>query len=585
MAGANRASILAVDIGSENTRGLLFEIVDGVYQLAASGRGKTSIGAPRDDVSIGLAHVLDDIASEANRRFLDEAGQLVKPEREGGEGVDHCLVTASAGQPIRAILLGLQPKISIDAVMLAAAPFYLDIVAKIHLFDGMSERARLNRIVDSRADLIILSGGVDGGAHSAMLNMLGLLRQALSAMTPGGRPAILYAGNRDLAAATRDSLGQMAEVISAPNISPGHGQLKLEPLKRALSGFYGEFRARRGSGFQHVTRQSDGGIGSTAHGFERMIAFFGKARGVGVLGIDCGGVKSQIALAQGDRVRSALRHDIGLGMGAARLLELTGEEALKKWLPFQPQPGELARVALDKGLRAGSSPRDMRQRTIEYAFLRAAVGLLLTELDGVDDASVERLRLVITAGATLSGSGQGALDMLLLSEVLPLGGVTNFKCDRHGALPALGMLAEVEPAAVVQLLEGGVVEHVGSLVKAAGKCATGKRALTATVTSSTGENFKREVAAGEVWRVPLEAGDFADLRIACARGVTVDGKRRSRMRLDGGRGGILFDARLSPLQEDASLTERAINMLRWFAAVTGDDQPVVIPESWLAPAE
>ena len=29
------------------------------------------------------------------------------------------------------------------------------------------------------------------------------------------------------------------------------------------------------------------------------------------------------------------------------------------------------------------------------------------------------------------------------------------------------------------------------------------------------------------------------------------------------------------------MTERAVNMLRWFAAVTGEDQPVMIPESWL----
>ena len=32
------------------------------------------------------------------------------------------------------------------------------------------------------------------------------------------------------------------------------------------------------------------------------------------------------------------------------------------------------------------------------------------------------------------------------------------------------------------------------------------------------------------------------------------------------------------------MTVRAVNMLRWFAAVSGGDEPVVIPESWLAGA-
>ena len=31
-----------------------------------------------------------------------------------------------------------------------------------------------------------------------------------------------------------------------------------------------------------------------------------------------------------------------------------------------------------------------------------------------------------------------------------------------------------------------------------------------------------------------------------------------------------------------TMTERAVNMLRWYAAVTGQERPVVIPESWLA---
>lgn len=584
MAGQPR-SILAVDIGSENTRVFLFDIADGSYRLAGQRRGKTSIGAPRDDVGIGLAAALGDLAAATNRRLLDDSGQLIKPEGSERDGVDHCVITTSAGQPVRAILLGLQPQISIDAVMLGAAPFYMDIVAKIHLFDGMSDRARLNRIVDSRADLIILSGGADGGAHSAMMNMLALLREALTAMTAGGRPTILYAGNRDLAAGARAALGQLAEVLTAPNISPDHGRVQLEPLKRALSNFYSEFRCRRGSGFQNAARHSDGGIASTAHGFERMIAFFARTSGSGVLGLDCGGVKSQLALAHGDYVRSALRHDIGLGMGAAALLERTGEAALHQWLPFQPQPGELAQVAQYKSMRPASAPRDMRQRTIEYAFLRAAIALMLDDLDAAKDPAFKNLGLVVTAGATLGGSGQGALDMLLLADVLPLAGVTAFKCDRQGVLPALGTLAAEEPAAVVQALESGVVEHVGSLVKAAGKRAAGKTALTVTIQPSDGERIKREIAAGDVWRLPLAPGESADIRISAARGVSVDGKRRSRLRLAGGRGGVLFDARLTPLSQGDSLTERAIAMLRWFAAVTGDDQPVMIPESWLAPID
>ena len=54
------------------------------------------------------------------------------------------------------------------------------------------------------------------------------------------------------------------------------------------------------------------------------------------------------------------------------------------------------------------------------------------------------------------------------------------------------------------------------------------------------------------------------------------------MQLRGGRGGLLFDARLDRAPAEESITERAVKMLRWFAAVSGESQPVMIPESWLA---
>ena len=97
----------------------------------------------------------------------------------------------------------------------------------------------------------------------------------------------------------------------------------------------------------------------------------------------------------------------------------------------------------------------------------------------------------------------------------------------------------------------------------------------------SGEIIGREIIVGDVWHLPVPAGSSADISLQMGRGIRVDGKRRMRLRLRGGRGGILFDARLATMSATGSMTERAVNMLRWFAAVTGEEHPVVIPESWL----
>ena len=147
---------------------------------------------------------------------------------------------------------------------------------------------------------------------------------------------------------------------------------------------------------------------------------------------------------------------------------------------------------------------------------------------------------------------------------------------------ALGALAAVQPRAVVQLANSHVLEDAGTLIRATGHATAGAIALRVSARLESGELLQREIADGDVWRLPLAAKARADVRIQARRGVSVGGKRRLRLQLTGGRSGLLFDARLNTLEKESSMTARAVKMLRWFAAVSGDDEPVVIPESWLA---
>lgn len=586
MTEGRKDSILAVDFGSVNTRALLFDVVEGEYVLVAQCQGKTTIDTPVADALHGLTKVLRDLSAATQRRLLDEAGALIKPEQTERVGIDYCITTASAGKPIKVALVGLLPDKGIASARRALVPFYTDIVAQVHLQDGRSDRARLNRLAECKPDLIFICGGADGGARAAMQSKLELTRQALMAIQPGVRPTILYAGNKDLLASARDTLGQLVEVMAAPNIRPAPQVEALEPTKKQLARFYDEFRRRAGNSYQNIASISDTGVLPTAQGFEVMTAFYARMLGKGVLSLDIGGAKSLLCIARGDRRRCALRTDIGMGQNAANTLALAGEEAVKAWLPFQPRKGELAKYAAKKSLRTVNQPLDMRERYIEFALLRAGIQLLLADAkDPGAQIDLSRLGLILMGGATLVGSGQGALDMMLLSDALPLGGLTKVMCDRYGALPALGALAAANPSAVVQLLQRDLVEHVGSLIKATGSASVGARAMQISIALPSGEIFRRDIAVGDVWHLPAPAGSSVDISLQVGRGMRVGDKRRLRLRLRGGRGGILFDARLSALSTSESMTERAVNMLRWYAAVTGEDQPVMIPESWLTVEE
>lgn len=570
-------SILAADFGSVHTRALLFDKVDGRFQLVASGSGRTTIGAPIDDVQVGLAKILREMSEATGRRFLDEGGGIIGPEQADRVGVDYFLTTTSVGPSTRAALVGLYPQVSIKAARRAIAPFYLDAVAEAHLEDGLSARGRLNRIIHSRPQIIIITGGADGGARTVLLEMLALVREAVSLMPPGGKPTVLYAGNSSLAASVREMLSQQVEVLLAPNIRQ-QGRDALEPVQADLGRYFDSVQRRR-KGFQRIALASDSGIVPTARPIETMTAFFSRLRDQDVLTIDLGSARTMLSLGRRGSVQSVIRKDIGIGHSASAALELIGEEEIGRWLPFHPRKGELAQYALNKGLRPASVPLDMRDRYIEYALLRAGIRMMAGELSQLDRSGVS---LVIVAGGIFSGGGQGALDMMLLADALELGGVVQVRSDPHGALAALGALASVEPTAVVQLANGNVLESVGSLLRVSGQAAAGTRALKVQARRDSGEVIEREVIAGDMWHLPVAHSSTAELRIQVRRGLSIGGKRRLRLKLTGGRGGVLIDARLGAQASAATKTERAVNMLRWYAAVTGQEGPVAIPESWLA---
>ncbi len=576
MSGRAMRRILAADIGSVHTRALLFDLVEGEYRLVAQGRRRSAAGAPSDDAHAGFVAALDEIAKAGGPKLFDEDMRLIRSGQPESVGVDYCLTTTSAGPPIRALLIGLYADQDIAASRRAIAPYYVDVAAELRLDDGLNARARLNRIAQCQPQLVVITGGTDGGARTALLEMLAVLRQAVALTHSGSRPQVIYAGNSSLIEAAREMLSQHVEVLIAPNIRQPDG-FNLKGLQAALATVFHE--SKSGSQvFAKLAAASDSGILPSARGIETMTAFFSRQVSGGAIAIDIGSAHAQLSLAEGGEARTHLRNDIGLGGSAASALDLLGEAAIAEWLPFQPRRDELAQYVLDKGVGSDRLPLDMRERTIEYAIMRAGMRFMLAELG---EEAGNRLSLALLAGGGFAGCGAGALDMLLLADGLQCDGILEVKSDRHGALSALGALATVQPKAVVQLLNRDVLEPVGSLIRVTGKASRGDTALKVSLRHENGDRQERVLKVGDLWRYPLAADAKVELQAQTPRGLAIGGKRRLRMELSGGRGGLLFDARLDPLASRANAREGALDMLRWFAAATDDDQPVLIPESWL----
>jgi hypothetical protein len=583
------SSILAVDFGSVHTRALLFDVVDGEYRLVARGQTRTTIGFPIDDVNIGVGRILKDISEATGRRFFNERGQIITPEQSDRSGVDHYITTASAGRPIQVVMVGLVPNISIASALRATSASYIEPVAEIHLEDGLSEEERINHIILSRPDLIFISGGTDGGAKSALLDLLNLLQLAVKLIPEQIRPTVLYAGNKKLADKAKDLLGDLTKVLISPNVRPTEEEEELEPAQILLGQAYDEHKERHGFSFRNVASMTSSGILPTAQGFATLTEFFAQTLGENALSIDVGSTTTVLSMSVHKDINTAVRTDIGMGHSAYSLLQGIDEESITEWLPFYLQPDELVTYTLNKRLRPATVPMNLREMYIEHALLRAGIRYMLSDarlnwdnLPLYDD--MPHIGLIIGAGATLTGTGYSALDMLLMVDAIQPTGVTHIKADPHGVIPALGALALREPNAVVQLIDDAIIDHLGTVISVSGNPSIGSRAMNLKITTDDGEEFEHEIEGGRLWLLPLPENVSLNVQIKLSRGLTIGNKSKLKINLHGGQAGVLFDARGRSLSMGATPEERAENMPHWFATVTEQD-PVEIPASWLVAPE
>src|SRR5690606_36527644 len=137
-------SILAVDFGSVHTRAVLIDQIGGVFELVGFARTRTTDTFPSQDVKVGLDRVLVQLTEVTRRKFTGQDGTVITPESPDRSGVDTFVVTASGGRPLRAVVVGLMPELSVRTALDTLSNTYADVVNIVTLQDGRTADERLN---------------------------------------------------------------------------------------------------------------------------------------------------------------------------------------------------------------------------------------------------------------------------------------------------------------------------------------------------------------------------------------------------------------------------------------------------------
>lgn len=587
-------SILIADIGSVKTKVGLIDQVGEEFRVIGTGASLTTMGAHGNDVFEGVRRAIEQIQTRTHRRLLTSEGELVTPEATDGQGVDAFVAVTSAPPPLRVAIVGLSREVSVAAAVRAINGTYALVEATIAL-DQMGGRwlkvesngnppgdsaapAKLQdpsvvvaeKLARAMPDVIVLVGGIDGGATNALYEIANLVAAIAAARDEDARPTIIFAGNREARAEISARLGAVAPLRVVDNVHPALDRENLTPLLRELEALYEERRITNAPSFSALSNWLTVPLMPAARSFEYAIRFLSQNLMQGVLGIDMGGTTTTLVSARGEAFTRTVRADLGLGRSVEKIIAQSGVERLYGWSPGEDLTIEEAHAHwLNRAAYPAVIPTTQQDWHLCQALAREAL------LIAARDAKIEmdEINLVVMSGSIFSrNSNQGGLALLALDALEPRRPLT-LAVDSFGLLPAFGALALVNPLAAAQVIAQDGFSPLASAVTATSFYREGTVEVRVKMKAPGSGEMSVEIQHGSLELIPVAAGQKAALEVRPAPGVNLDegNTRRGplKVEIEGGAVGLIVDARGRPIAFPAPLDKRRVKTQEWLWDVGG----------------
>ena len=585
-------SILATDCGSTTTKAILIEKRGDEYHLVARGEAPTTVEAPVEDVTAGVINAITEVEELAGRRLLKD-GQIIKPQ-QGNEGTDLYISTSSAGGGLQMMVAGVVRNLtaeSAERAALGAGAIVMDVIAAN---DKRLPHEKIERIRHLRPDMVLLSGGIDGGTTSHVVE----LAEIIEAANPKPRLGVsyqlpvIYAGNKDAGEIVGERLGDKMALEVVDNLRPVLERENLMPTRLKIQDQFLEHVMAHAPGYRKLISWTDAPIMPTPGAVGAIMQTIAARQNIEVVGVDIGGAttdvfsvfKNQEGEAIFNRTVSA---NLGMSYSISNVLAEAGMENVLRWVPFDIDVSDLGNRIKNKMIRPTTIPQVLEELIIEGAIAREALRLafdqhkqLAVELRGVQQqrtiseafaqsetgatlVDMLSLDLIVGSGGVLSHAPRRNQAMLMMIDAFQPEGVTHLAVDSIFMMPQLGVLAQVNEAAATQVFERDCLIHLGTCIAPVGITSPGNLGVTIS------GDLTETVPFGELRLYPLGVGEKARVTIQPERRLDMGAGRGQLVEaeVEGGVVGLVVDTRGRPLEVSNTSTERVALLKKWFQAL------------------
>ncbi|MFO7949120.1 MAG: glutamate mutase L [Candidatus Fermentibacteraceae bacterium] len=603
--------ILATDCGSTTTKAILIEKKGDEYRLIRRGEAPTTVEAPAEDVTKGVLNAVGEIEDLEGRQFLNDQRDGVLVTEDTSKGVDLYVSTSSAGGGLQMTVAGVVKSMtgeSAQRAALGAGAIVMDVVATN---DGRLPHEQVADIRRFRPDMILLSGGIDGGTKEHVIQLAEIIRAAdpKPRFGVGYKLPVIYAGNKDARELVADELAENMELKIVENIRPVLEHENLGPARDTIHELFMEHVMAQAPGYP--TLMSWTGFFAEGHEWEqvpimptpgavgKLIETVAHNEGIEVMGVDIGGATTDVfsVFEAGEEkvFNRTVSANLGMSYSVSNVLASAGMDNVMRWVPFDMEEADLRNRIRNKMIRPTTIPQALEELIIEQAIAREALRLALVQhkdlARGLKGVAQERtigdafeqtqtggtlvdmmgLDLLIGSGGVLSHAPRRAQAAQMLIDAFLPEGVTMLAVDSIFMMPQLGVLSEVKQDAATEVFDKDCLIRLGTCVAPSGPQRKLKGALAEIeLEMPDGQTQKIDLQPGEIRVIPLAVGEKAGARIEPAKNIDVGAGQGDAWEgdLEGGVVGLILDGRgRQPFNLPEDHSERVQKLQEWAKAL------------------
>ncbi len=585
-------TVLVTDCGSTTTKALLFERKADRWHQTFRGEAPTTVEEPTADVTMGALNAFREVQELSGRTFLHEGpSPFMVTGEDSGRGIDLYLSTSSAGGGLQMLVAGVVHNITTESAERAALGAGAIVMESVSADDGREDYERIETIRHIKPDIVLVTGGIDGGSTAHVVEMAEILVAASPRPRFGDtlKLPVIYAGNADAAVEVSQILSKRAQVVVVPNVRPRLDHENLGPAREAIHEFFLSHVMSHSPGYGTLMSWSPVPIMPTPAAVGDIVQMYAERTGKNVLCVDIGGATTDVFSVFADRsgqraFNRTVSANLGMSYSIANVLVEAGVQNIRRWLPFDISETELRDRLRNKMIRPTSIPQTIEDLWVEQGVCREAlrlslkhhrslaIGLESAREKGIADVfrqSSDRYELVdlmsldiaIGSGGVLSHAPSRAQAALMLVEGFALEGITQLAVDSIFMMPHLGVLASVHPEAAREIFENDCLIYLG--VSVAPRYNEKKVRSDALADVYLDGERLGQVQRGKVLRLKTAARGKGLLKVApLSNGVDVgSGPGEPLMReVILGETGIICDGRNRPIviPEDSATAQREV---------------------------